>query len=105
MIELFVYLIGMGLIVLGALAFIAALRIPGRIRMAAACLAAAVPAVAGYLLLDQSGLKFSDWDRLLRRANQEMSQMNSGIKRNQSSQKDLLELLDEASPPTRSKRR
>lgn len=94
MMQLFLYLLSAGLVVLGALAFIAALKIPGRFRMMMACLMACVPAVAGVYLFQSSGLKISDWDRLVQSANQEIDQIARGFQGNRTSQAEIMQLLE-----------
>ena len=94
MIPLMIYLLSAGLVVLGALAFIAALRIPGRIRVLIACGMACVPIAAGAYIFHSSKLKISDWDRLIRSATLKMEQMGQGIQRNRQSEKEIMMLLE-----------
>lgn len=93
MTQLAVYLLSMGLVVLGALAFISALKIPGRVRMGLACLAACVPAAAGVWIFQSSGLRITDFDRLLRSATAEIQQATKGFKENQNNRQAIEELL------------
>ena len=50
MTQLMMYLLCVGLVVAGSLSFIAALRIPGKIRTLLACVAASVPVAFGVWL-------------------------------------------------------
>ncbi len=93
MTQLVVYLISVALVVLGALAFIWALSIPGRFRMILACLAACVPVAAGVWIFRASGLKVTDFDRLLRSATGEIQQMTKGLKETQGNRQALQDLL------------
>ncbi len=95
MTQLAVYLLSMGLVVLGALAFISALNIPGRVRMGLACLAACVPAAAGVWIFHSSGLKIADFGRLLRSATADIQRMTSGFKENQNTRREFEELLEQ----------
>ena len=97
MMELFLYLLSAGLVVLGALAFIAALRIWGTFRMILACLAACVPIAAGVYLFHASGFKISDWSRLLHSADVEMTRTAEGIQRNRTTEEDLMRMVDSSS--------
>ena len=93
MTQLAVYLISMALVVLGAMAFIWALSIPGRFRMVLACLAACVPVAAGGWIFRASGLKVNDFGRLLKTATEEIRQMTKGLKETQSNRQSLEELM------------
>lgn len=93
MTQLLIYLAGLGLVVLGALGFIAALSIPGRIRMLLACLAACVPVAAGIWLFRSSGIRLSDFNRLLASANQDVQQLTRDLKEAQSLRGSFQELL------------
>lgn len=97
MIELALYLICVGMVLIGALGMIRALSIPGRTRMVLACLAAAVPVGAGIWLFHSSGLRLGDLDRLMRNASAEVQQAVQSLKDAKSFQGkgDLKELLEQ----------
>lgn len=104
MIPLFLYLLCAGLVVLGALAFIVALQIPSPVRMAIACLLACVPVATGVYLFRSSGLKISDWDRLLRSTDREMKQMGEGMRRNKETQDNLMKMIESDTSTKRTRR-
>ncbi len=93
MIPLFLYVLSVGLVILGAMAFIAALQIWGRFRMILACLAACVPIAAGVYLFRSSGLKISDWSRLLHSADVEATRTAEQIQRGRT-EEDLMRMVD-----------
>lgn len=93
MTQLVIYLICVGLLVLGSLSFIAALGISGRVRMLLACLAACVPIAASIWLFRSSGLKVSDFDRLLAGATRDVQQITQSLKEAQSVRSSLKDLI------------
>jgi len=103
-IPLFLYLLCAGLVVLGALAFIVALQIPSPVRMVIACFLACVPVATGVYLFRSSGLKVSDWDRLLRSTDKEMQQMGEGMRRNKETQEDLMNMVGSDTSSKRTRR-
>ncbi|MBI3312539.1 MAG: hypothetical protein HYZ88_03330 [Candidatus Omnitrophica bacterium] len=99
------YMISVGLVVLGAMAFIAALRIPGRIRMVIACLAACFPVATGIYLFQSSGLKISDLDRLVRSASREIEGIGRGVEKNRIAEQEITTLLGNAETSARKRKR
>lgn len=93
MVQLFIYLISAGLVVLGALGFIAALNIPGRFRSVLACLAACVPIVVGGWLFKSSGLRLQDLGPLVQEAAKEVQETARGLKDAQEFKKQFQDLL------------
>ena len=94
MVDLAVYLICVGMVVLGALGMIRALSIAGKTRMVVACVAAAVPIAAGVWLFRSAGLKLGDLDRLMQASAGEIRQVTQSFKGEQSTRgKDLQKLL------------
>ncbi len=93
MIQLLIYLISAMLVVIGAVAFIAALNIKGRFRALVACVAACVPVGIGFWLFQSAGLKVGDLDPLLQKASQEIQEMFKGLQETQSVRKEFQDLL------------
>lgn len=92
MIELGIYLISAGLVVIGALGLIRALAIPARVRMIFACLAAAVPVAVGFWLFRSSGLHVTDLDRLIISASEDIRQTLSAVQDTQTFRKEVGDL-------------
>ena len=84
MAELGIYLISLGLVVMGATALIMALTIPGRIRSLIACLAALVPAVAGGYLFHEAGLEIRNLKPILNAAKADLESFMQGVQKAQS---------------------
>ena len=101
MTQLAVYLICMGLVVLGAMAFIAALNIPSRIRMVVGCLAACVPVAAGIWTFRSAALQVSDFGPLLRNASREIRQLVENLKQLREIHHSLDNLWQGKEPPPR----
>ena len=93
MIPFGIYLGCVALIILGALALISALSIPGFFRMAIACMAAVVPIVVGVWMFRSSGLQVRDLDRLVRAARADVQQVVSKIRDTQNFDKQFEDLL------------
>lgn len=93
MVQLFIYLVSAGLVVLGSLGFIAALSIPGRIRSFLACIAACVPIAVGGWLFQSSGLRLKDLGTLVQGAAHDVQQTMQGLKETQDTKKQLENLL------------
>ena len=81
MVGLAIYLISVGLVVIGALAIIRALAIPGRARMFFASLASAVPILFGIWLFRISGLQPADFPRLAAAAAEEARRVVSTMQK------------------------
>lgn len=93
MVQLFIYLVSAGLVVLGALGFIAALNISGKIRAFLACLAACVPIAVGVWLFHSSGLRISDFGMLVQATAKEAQGMTQGLKDAQEFKKQFQDIL------------
>lgn len=94
MVELGLYLVSVGMIVIGALGMIRALSIPGKTRMILACAAAAVPIGTGIWLFCSSGLRVGDLDRLVRASREDVQQTVRALKEAQSFRGGLEDLLE-----------
>ena len=101
MISLAVYLFCVSLLVLGALCFIAAMYIPGRMRMMVACLAACVPIAAAVWIFRSSGLRENEFGSLLKTVGQELGQVGQNIKKGREIQAEIDKLFDEGPPHPR----
>jgi len=93
MVQLAIYLISMGLVVLGALCFISALSVKGRVRVFLACVAACVPIGVGIWLFHSAGLRPRDLGVLLRKASAEVQEFVEGMKKAQESHQQIQNLL------------
>ena len=93
MVQLAIYLISLGLVVLGALCFVSALSVKGRVRVFLACVASCVPIGVGVWLFHSAGLRPRDLDPLLRKASADMQGFIDGIKKTQESHREIQDLL------------
>ncbi len=103
MMDLLVYMLCAGLLVVGALAFIWALSIPSRFRAVLACLAAFVPVAVAVWIFRGSGLKVGDFDRVLRSSAADVQQISRNFKEAQNSRQTFENLLEP--PPERNHQR
>ncbi len=93
MVQLAIYLISMGLVVVGALCFVSALSVKGRFRVVLACAAACVPIGAGIWLFHSAGLHPRDLNTLLRKASADVQGFIDGVKKAQGSRQQIQDLL------------
>ncbi|MBI1952548.1 MAG: hypothetical protein HYS41_00280 [Candidatus Omnitrophica bacterium] len=93
MAQLLVYLVSVGLVVLGALGFIAALSIPGKVRSVLACLAACVPITIGVWLFRSAGLKLTDLSGLLKSTTADFQNLTRDLKETQSFRRQFKDIL------------
>lgn len=93
MVQLAIYLISMGLVVVGALCFVSALSVKGRIRVFLACVAACVPIGVGVWLFHSAGLHPRDLNTLLRKASADVQGMMDGLKGAQEARQQIQNLL------------
>ena len=93
MVQLAIYLISLGLIVLGALCFVSAMSVKGRVRVFLACVAACVPIGVGVWLFHSAGLRPRDLDRLLRQTSEDVQGFVDGLKKGQESRQEIQDLL------------
>ncbi len=92
--QLLIYLVSLGLVVLGALGFIAALSIPGKVRAALACLAACVPIAIGIWLFRSAGLRLTDLDHLLKSTTTDIESLTRDLKGTEGFRRQLDDILE-----------
>ena len=81
MMELSAYLISLFCVILGMMGLISALKIESWIRMAVACCAALIPAVAGIFFFWSAELSLSDLRPAFRSAREEWQLFSRGLDR------------------------
>ena len=93
MTKLAIYLLCVGLVVMGAFGFIGALKIEGRLRTLLACLMASVPIAAGIFLFHSAGLRPGDLRHLVRTASEQMKQISADIQDSAETRGKLYKLM------------
>ena len=88
-----IYMLCVGLVVVGSLSLVSALSIAGKFRLIVACLVACIPIGVAVWLFRSSGLKINDFNRLLQLTQHEIEKWVEAMRQAQTASTDFDKIM------------